>query len=63
LTDGKIFSRKASRGGGVGRYKELPGRKSDSSGTGSEMTLPKNAMVAIHLEDSLGSRVKGADDQ
>jgi hypothetical protein len=63
LTDGKVFSRKAGRGGGVGRYNELPGRKNDPSGTGSEMTLPKNAMFAIHLEDSRGSRVREADDQ
>jgi hypothetical protein len=63
LTDGKIFSRKEERGGGVGWYKELPGIKKDSSGAGREMTLPKNAIFAIHLEDSRGSRVRGADDQ
>lgn len=27
------------------------------------MTLPKNAMFAIHFDDSRGSRVRGADDQ
>jgi hypothetical protein len=63
LTDGKTFSRNAEIGGGLGRYKELPDSKNDASGMGSEMTLPKNAMFAIHFEDSRGSRVREAADQ
>lgn len=37
--------------------------RKDDVGTGSDMTLPKKAILASHLDESRGSSVKAAADQ
>lgn len=71
LTDGRMFSRIFERGGGVGLYSlvrsvavsEGDVRKKQACGTEMEMTEPKKVMLAIHFEESRGSRVSAAPDQ
>ena len=70
LTDGRMFSRMLERGGGLGLYSLVRSvevseevRKKHACGTGMEMTEPKKAMLAIHFEESRGSRVRAAPDQ
>jgi hypothetical protein len=37
--------------------------RNDETGTGWEMTSPKNAMLAIHFDDSRGSSVSATAGQ
>lgn len=37
--------------------------RNEEDGIGKEMMVPKKATLAIHFEDSRGSRVKAAPDQ
>ena len=58
-----MFSRMVGRGGGVGLYWRVFGRKRQEVGTGNEMTTPKNATFVIHFEERRGSSVSAAPAQ
>ena len=65
-----MFSTMTARGGGDGLYcgdvevlAELAGRRNESTGTERDMTEPKKATFASHLEERRGSRVIPADDK
>ena len=60
---GNILSTITDSGGGVGLESCEPGNLKQSSGTGSEMTLPANAILMSHCEERRGSNVSPADVQ
>lgn len=58
-----MFSIIVGIGGGDGWQIAVPERRKDVTGTGNEITAPKNAMFVNHFDDNRGSKVRAAAAQ